>query len=560
MWQKHKLFICLLPAFLLILLVCQNNMWNKYSSAFESDVDQYYSYLPSLFIYKSKNLNYPEASRYWANVTEDGDRVPKTSIGMAYTYLPFFVPAYLYQHAFGEVNTGYEPVYENFAKFWGILMAFISLWLMYKVVLLSFSKIVGVATAYLMFFGTNILFYSMGLGLMAHMPLLILFLLIVLITEKLKDPSSLKWLLSLLFLISLAAIIRPSDAIIALYPGVQFLINKNLRCNLLTHLKKPLNWLWLILAAIAPILPQLLYWKLASGNWIVYSYGDEGFFFDKPMIYEFLLGFRKGWIIYTPLIIFSFLGLIIGRKQKHISSGITFGILAIAVFVYSSWWAWWYGGSYGSRTMVQYLSLLVMPTAYVLNCIRKSKFIIKIPALAILTFVVVLNLVQTQQYKSGVLHWDGMTFDAYKAIFMGADKPYDFYGMIQVPDYNGRKYTGIEYSNMVYAKSGHEIITSTFGTALSKECGLDLNYIQLKAYTQRTDGGILVLSATNDQGEDVLYYKKPLYNAIDNEGKVFTLIDVYVTGKPTKETVLKAYVYNDTDHPIEVHELELSAY
>ena len=535
-------------------------MWSKYGSAFENDVDQYYGYLPSLFIYKSQNLNYPEAGRYWAKETENGIRVPKTSIGMAYTYLPFFVPAYLYQSTFGDVNTGYEPVYENLAKLWGLIMAFICLVLMYKLVQLSFSKSIAVATAYLMFFGTNILFYSMGLGLMAHMPLLILFILVVLITEKLKSQSSKGMLFDLLLVISMAAIIRPSDAIIALYPGVQFILNKGLRNSILALLKRPQNWLWILFAVAAPVLPQLVYWKMATGNWVVYSYGDEGFFFDKPMILEFLLGFRKGWIIYTPLVALSFLGLFVGRKQKHIPSVLILGILAMAVFIYSSWWAWWYGGSFGSRTMIQYLALLVLPTASVLYGIKTQNLGIKIPALLLIGFVVVLNLVQTKQYKSGELHWDGMTYEAYKSIFMGADKPFDYYGMIKVPDYEGRKYLGVEYSRMLHGRVKNESVNTLYSTVIERQCDYPLSYIQAKVYTKKTEGGHLVVSATNAEGEDVLYFGKPLNNSADKDGVVFTLIDVYVSDKPTEGTVLKAYVYNDTDHPIELLDLELSAY
>ena len=39
---------------------------------------------------------------------------------------------------------------------------------------------------------------------------------------------------------------------------------------------------------------QLAYWKYASGEWLVYSYEDQGFSWLKPHLYEgiFQLSFR----------------------------------------------------------------------------------------------------------------------------------------------------------------------------------------------------------------------------------------------------------------------------
>lgn len=56
-------------------------------------------------------------------------------------------------------------------------------------------------------------------------------------------------------------------------------------------------------------LPQVLYWYEATGHWWVSAYADngEGFFCGQPRLGEILIGYRKGWLVYTPMILLYFL-------------------------------------------------------------------------------------------------------------------------------------------------------------------------------------------------------------------------------------------------------------
>ena len=61
---------------------------------------------------------------------------------------------------------------------------------------------------------------------------------------------------------------------------------------------------------------QLSYWKYASGEWIVYSYGDQGFNFLHPAIKRGLIGANIGWWLYTPLMLLAMPGWYLVYK-KH---------------------------------------------------------------------------------------------------------------------------------------------------------------------------------------------------------------------------------------------------
>ncbi len=65
-----------------------------------------------------------------------------------------------------------------------------------------------------------------------------------------------------------------------------------------------------------PIFPQLLYWKLVSGNWLFYSYGNEGFDFLHPHIFDGLFCFKNGWLSYTPIMLFGLIGIVLMHKKK----------------------------------------------------------------------------------------------------------------------------------------------------------------------------------------------------------------------------------------------------
>jgi hypothetical protein len=65
---------------------------------------------------------------------------------------------------------------------------------------------------------------------------------------------------------------------------------------------------------------QLIYWKLTTGRWLYYSYEEgEKVRLFAPYLIPVLFSFKKGWLVYTPLMIFSILGLYsLYKKTKEI--------------------------------------------------------------------------------------------------------------------------------------------------------------------------------------------------------------------------------------------------
>ena len=122
-----------------------------------------------------------------------------------------------------------------------------------------------------------------------------------------------------------------------------------------------------IVVAISICSIQFIYWKWATGNWVFNSYIGERFYFDRPRILNFLFSYRKGWLVYSPVFILSFLGIYKMYQNKN-EWGLPIILTLIStVYVFSSWWCWWFGGGFGMRPMIDYYPLLIIPLGELLT-------------------------------------------------------------------------------------------------------------------------------------------------------------------------------------------------
>jgi hypothetical protein len=183
-------------------------------------------------------------------------------------------------------------------------------------------------------------------------------------------------------------------------------------------------------------LPQLVYWKYVTGNFFHFSYGKEHFYFNNPHVFECLLGFRKGWFVYTPLILFALMGVWFMRKQQtSLFFYLICIILPVYVFIISCWWCWWYGGSFSQRTLIDLYPLLCIGFAALFYKISTLSLFKKRMIYGIMTFLLLLNLFQTAQYKYNIIHFDSMTFKAYIHVFGTLDSKKIDESLLNHPDY-----------------------------------------------------------------------------------------------------------------------------
>ena len=125
-----------------------------------------------------------------------------------------------------------------------------------------------------------------------------------------------------------------------------------------------------------------------------------------------LFSFRKGWLLYTPIMIFSLIGFyFLYHKVREYFYAINLFFIS-TFYVLSCWWFWSWGGCFSNRALIESYVFLAFPIASFFSYFLETKSwrIIK----PIIFLLVVFNLYQTYRYKTVIIHWDQMTKESYK--------------------------------------------------------------------------------------------------------------------------------------------------
>jgi len=177
----------------------------------------------------------------------------------------------------------------------------------------------------------------------------------------------------------------------------------------------------LLLAAggLLGVLPQGIYWKWATGHWLFYSYGDQHFSFLRPHVWAVLFSFRKGWLIYSPMLALALAGFgPLWRRHRGLAVPVLVYFI-LNLWIVSAWDIWWYGGSIGCRALVPSYAVLALPwgagVAWLLAPGRRVRWPLAAAAAAVL--FIDLNLFQNWQYARSIIHPEEMNRAYYFAIF-----------------------------------------------------------------------------------------------------------------------------------------------
>ena len=387
------------------------------------DIISYYGYLPATFIYGDPSLDFLDEgiidndNKFWWSPTEDGRKIIYMSCGLSLMYAPFFFLAHLLAPIFGEARDGFGSIYQFFLVFGALVYVAMGLLFLKKILLRYFTPMVTAITLLLVGLGTNLYYYSTYEAVMSHSYNFVLITLFLYTVLKWYEEAT--WLRTFLLgmLFGLIVLIRPTNILIFILLflwGVDSWKSLGERIRFFLHnIPKVLV---MVFAFLLPWIPQFLYWKMITGQMMYFSYGAHGdrFYFDNPHIIESLFSYRKGWLLYTPIMIFAIGGLIPLRKMIK-GSTLPIGIYLVGmVYVMSCWWTWWFGGGFGGRIYIDMYGILALPLAAFVAVIleHKNKFV-RFGISGLLVFLLFFQLFQTRQYAGTAIHWDSMSKKAY---------------------------------------------------------------------------------------------------------------------------------------------------
>jgi len=414
-------------------------LWKKTERVIENDVRNYYGYLPANYIYKDikverDNYQYAEDGYwFWTKRYESGKYDFGRTYGLALLYSPFFWAGDAAAKLFEYPVTGFSEPYKYFLLMGALFYMSLGLIFVRKLLLYQkFTDKVTAVTILLLGLGTNLFAYSTQSGAYPHVFNFFLIAVFIYYTVQWHDNGK-SWFSFFCISLSLALIL-----LISVANGVIILFFIFYQCKSFEELSEKripaYQVLVLFIVLIGIWWPQFDYWKKMTGSILGATDTSEKYFFSQPVFLKGLFSFRKGWFIYTPAMVFAFIGMILLYSKLRTSFYAVIITAFASLYVTFSWWNWWYGGSFGQRALIDTYALYAIPMAAFLSYLFTKSRPVQFATAGLFVFLVGLNLFQTYQYEKGSLHYSAMSKKLYLNQFGKLEKVKDFDSLLDFPN------------------------------------------------------------------------------------------------------------------------------
>jgi hypothetical protein len=389
------------------------------------DAFGYYMYLPSICIYHDykklgwlteidKKYGVTGGDGWQAQKEENGNYVFKYLGGVAIMELPFFYTGHFIAKQYGYPVDGFSPPYMYALAFGVIFYCMLALLLLRNVLLRYFKDSTVALTLLLLCLATNFIQYVAVDNGLSHAYIFPLYVLVIYTTLKWHERPRTGWALLTGYIIGLATISRPTEAIMLFIPLMWQLQHKEAAREKWRLVKANKAHVAIaVFGGLLGILPQLIYWKLSSGHFI-YDVGSKWQFLTPW--FRVLFGWEKGWFIYTPVTVFFIAGMFFMKRFPFQKSVLWFCLLNIWIII--AWDDWRYGGSFSTRALMQSYPVFALALASFTDYISTKRW--RPVFYASGAYLLAVNLFQTWQYDNTVLHFNDMNRHYYAHIYLNA--------------------------------------------------------------------------------------------------------------------------------------------
>jgi len=432
--------------------------WNTTEKVVTHDVLSYYAYLPATFIYHDLSLKFLSGpghklgKHFWGTKSPTDNTVIITSYGMSLLYSPFFAVANSVAELMGFPADGYSKPYCFALIFSSIFYLLIGAVFLRKLLLKYFPNLTVAITLLTTILATNLLWYGTVESTMSHVYSFAFITMFMYYADLWLQQQSYKHTVIIGLLIGVISLIRPTNIIVVLLLVFWRIVDwKSLLNRILFFIN---NWyliLIMILMSFIVWMPQFIYWKYISGSFLFYSYPESmGFFWGNPQLLNTLFSWRKGFLIYTPIMVFAIIGIgILYKNKRGLFWPVTIYLL-ITWYIVSSWWDWWYGGSFGLRPFIDSYGVLAIGMAAFLTWASKQSRTKLMSIIIIFLLTASLSIWHYKRYYGGSIHWVSMTRKAYFDSFWRKTPSNTFYGKLRKPDYKLAKKGIYKYEDENY--------------------------------------------------------------------------------------------------------------
>jgi len=400
--------------------------WSN-ESAIRSDGYGYYGYIEGTLVHGDPlntlhgEIPGREGYRSWMHEGLPGKHLPKMTMGLAYAWVPGFYIADTIAEIFDYKRNGWTTPYQLAVAFTAILFLLLGCWALWHILYQRFSGWIASLTVFVVFYGTNLLHYSTSDSGMSHVYNFALIAFYLWLNDRWLKHYKTSTLLTMSLILGWIVLIRPTNITIGLVTPIMLYVNT----GSLKQLFQPKLALAALIAFL-PIIPQLVFWKFTTGDWVNYSYENEAFYWLTGNAVKGLFSYRNGWLLYTPIMVLALIGLFFNKRLDKGLYWASITVIALHIYITFSWWCWYYGGSLSIRPMIDMYALCAFGLAgFIAFTFKKSRWL----GMAVTGLIAVLvwnNYLQTNFFYKGAITDSTMTKKAYWTFFMNPSVSSDF--------------------------------------------------------------------------------------------------------------------------------------
>jgi hypothetical protein len=416
------------------------NGWKK---IIVSDGKGYYAYLTHLFI--EGDMEFRSDEDLYAVPSDNGKFINRFYCGTAILELPFFFLGYGAATIGGYEVNGYSEPFAFCMVLSAIFYVLAGFYFIYILLKNRFgvSENTALLTVVIGALGTNIIFYATILAVFSHAYSFFTIAFFTWQFFRTIDNLNPKNIFLSAFLLSLIVIIRPVNGIVILFLPF-FFAGFQTFLNFAKSVLFSGKVIYLFAGGIIPVFIQCWLWYMQTGNWIEWSYKQEGFNFTQPEIFRVLFSFRRGLFIYSPLLLISLFGFYFLWKESKWKSVWILVFLFGFTYIISSWWHWTYGDTFGMRPFNDVLLVFILLLGILLMNLNG---LMKKAVLLFSFFAVFLNLVYAYQFTNGIIRYSNMDRKKFFMVFLKTSKEYKNYfgGVNDIQPYAPNGFETIHY-------------------------------------------------------------------------------------------------------------------
>jgi hypothetical protein len=344
----------------------------NYHSEIWADKAGYYIYNPALFHYNFEADEMPDSIDIMTGggfvLTNSNKIITKYTYGVALLQLPFYLLAEGYTIIASNELDPFSLIHHKAIDLAAVFYLMVGCWFLAKFLKFYVDELHAYLSLLVVFLGTNLYYYAICDTGMSHIYSFSLFA-YFLYFIKYNDFqfNSVSIIIKLGLVMGLIVLIRPVNILFfstALFLDSSSFEESKLRLLSFLNVRKAFI---LFFTFFIVFFPQFLYWKYSSGSFLNYSYRNEGFNWLSPHLLESWFSTNNGLFLYNPVYFILLLSIGYLAVKRNFNYVFIAGLFLLVSYVYSCWWDWAFGCSFGNRNFVEYTAILILPLAVTLN-------------------------------------------------------------------------------------------------------------------------------------------------------------------------------------------------